>query len=164
MQVLQAGDRQVVYLELDPELIRQGAKEVGFECRTVDRGRSLSLELTAGERDSPLLLFDAADPGNSGWFLRCQFYVDAKTGSVLQTPFALYNRRDNNGRLKTRSVDLIIQKELPIHFKLPGRQSVSEKVLYSVLFNFMNALQNVGVGVCGQGPIKPLNGRAKSSR
>lgn len=162
MQVLQAAGHQYIYLELDPEMIRQGALEAGFECRTSDSGRSLLLELSARDREGPLLLFDASDPANSGWFLRCQYYVDGRTGAVLQTPFALTNRRDQHGRVRTRAVDLLIRKELPSYFRLPGRQQVSEKVLYNVLFSFLAALQNVGVGICGQGPIKPLAGRLDS--
>ncbi len=157
--MLQAGGSQLVYLELDAELIRQGARESGFDCVASDRGRTLALELGAPDREMPLLLFDAADPANSGWFQRCQFYVDGRTGQVLQTPFAVANRRDASGRLKTRALDVYIQKELPMHFRLPGRQPVSEKVLYTVLFGFLNALQNVGVGVCGAGGVKPLAGR-----
>jgi hypothetical protein len=159
MQVLEAGGRQMIFLELDPELIRQGAKETGFECRAVDRGRSMALELSAPDREGPLLLFDAASPANSSWFLRCQFYVDGRTGMVLQTPFSVSNQTDSSGRVRSRALRLLIQKELPAHFKLPGRQAVSERVLYSVLFNLLNAFQNVGVGVCGEGSVKPLTGK-----
>ncbi len=124
----------------------------------------MSLELSAPDREGPLLLFDAANPANSGWFLRCQFYVDARTGMVLQTPFSVANQTDSSGRVRTRALRLLIQKELPSHFRLPGRQSVSEKVLYSVLFNLLNAFQNVGVGLCGQGAIRPLAGKVESGR
>lgn len=154
----------MVLLELDPELIRQGAKETGFECKATDHGRCLSLELSAPEREGPLLLFDAANPANTNWFLRCQFYVDGRTGAVLQTPFTVTNQTDAGGRVRTRAVRLSIQKELPAHFKLPGRQAVNERVLYSVLFNLLNAFQNVGVGICGQGPVKPLAGKVESGK
>ena len=46
----------------------------------------------------PLLLFDAADPANLGWFSRCQFYLDCRTGSVMQTPLTVANKRDRAGR------------------------------------------------------------------
>jgi hypothetical protein len=46
-----------------------------------------------------------------------------------------------------------------MHFRLPGRQPVSEKVLYGVLFSFLGALLNTGAGICGPGIVKPLAGR-----
>lgn len=159
MQLLQAGSHQVVLLELDPDLIRQGAEETGFTCVVEDQPRSVILELSALERDKPLLLFDASVSTNTGWFSRCQFYVDARTGEVMQTPFLLANRRDAAGKPHSRAVSVQIRKELPSHFRLPGRQAVNEKMLYSVLFNFLAALQQVGVGVCGRGIVTPLTGR-----
>jgi hypothetical protein len=51
-----------------------------------------------------------------------------------------------------------IAKELPAHFRLPGKQPLNEKVLYGVLFNFLAAVQRSGVGVCGQGVVKALAG------
>ena len=86
MQVLEAGKNKYLLLELDPESIGTIARQVGFDFKIDDRGRTLSVDLSATERQAPLLLFDAADPGNLGWFSRCQFYVDGKSGSVLQTP------------------------------------------------------------------------------
>jgi hypothetical protein len=159
MQLLQAGSHQVVLLELDPDLIRQGAEESGFTCVVEDHPRSVVLELSALDRDNPLLLFDASASTNTGWFSRCQFYIDGRTGSVMQTPFLLANRRDAAGKPHTRAVSLQIRKELPAHFRLPGRQAVNEKMLYSVLFNFLAALQQVGVGICGKGVVAPLTGR-----
>ncbi|MBI5280891.1 MAG: hypothetical protein HY858_04350 [Candidatus Solibacter usitatus] len=52
-----------------------------------------------------------------------------------------------------------VLKELPSHFRLPGRQAVSEKLLYGVLFGFLTALLNTGVGICGKGVVRPLAGR-----
>lgn len=164
MQLLQAGERQVVELEMDLDLLRQGAEESGFTCTVHDGVRHVVLELSAPERETPLLLFDAADPANTGWFSRCQFYVEARTGAVLQTPFTLANRQDAGGRPHTRAVAVQVRKELPIDFRFPGRQPLNEKVMYSVLFNFLNALQNVGVGVCGTGIVKPLAGRQQPEK
>lgn len=160
MQLLHAGTHQFLLLELESDLLKQGAAEMGFGCEVEDHGRIVTLDLDAPERESPLLLFDASDPGNTGWFSRCQFYVDGRTGTVLQTPFLLANRKERGGRASKKSVRLQIRKELPVHFKLPGRQPVNEKTTYSVLFNFLNALQNVGVGLCGGTLLAPLAGRA----
>ncbi len=159
MQLLQAGSHQLVLLELDADLLRQGAEESGFLCHVKELERSTVLELNAKDREGPLLLFDASDPSNTGWFSRCQFYVDGRNGSVLQTPFILANRLDAQGRPLPRSIDLQINRELPANFQLPGRQPVTEKVLYGVLFNFLSALQKVGVGLCGPMVVKPLAGR-----
>src|SRR3984885_4662720 len=75
MQVLLAGGHKFLLLELDPDFIANIAKQAGFEYRIEESQRSMNLHLSAVDRQSPLLLFDAADPGNLGWFSRCQFYV-----------------------------------------------------------------------------------------
>jgi len=162
MQVLQAGEHKLLLLELDPELVANIAKQAGFETRIDDSNRVLSLDLMAAGRQAPLLLFDAADPGNLGWFSRCQFYVDGKTGAVLQTPISLANQKDRSGRTLPDSIRLQIAKELPASFRLPGKQPVSEQVVYNVLNNLLNALLNIGVGVCGSGIVKPLAGRTEA--
>ncbi|HLJ49784.1 MAG TPA: hypothetical protein VKU01_27410 [Bryobacteraceae bacterium] len=162
MQVLQAGEHKLLLLELDPDFISNIAKQAGFEFRLNETARNLSLDLVATERQAPLLLFDAADPGNLGWFSRCQFYVDGATGSVLQTPITIANQRDRSGRLQPRSLRLQIAKELPASFRLPGKQPVTEKMIYAVLYNLLNALMNSGVGVCGGNVVKPLAGRTES--
>lgn len=162
MQVLQAGKHKLLLLELDPELIGHIVQQAGFDVKIRDTRRGLVLDLNApSERETPLLLFDAADPGNLGWFSRCQFYIDGHTGSVLQTPISLANRKDRSGRPLHNAIRLQISKELPISFRLPGKQPVTEQVIYSVLFNLLNALLNTGVGVCGSSVVKPLAGRTE---
>jgi hypothetical protein len=89
MQVLQAGQHKLILLELESDLVGNVAKQAGFETRLSDSARSLQLDLIMPGRQTPLLLFDAADPANLGWFSRCQFYVDGRTGRVLQTPITL---------------------------------------------------------------------------
>lgn len=162
MQVLEAGSNKYLLLELDPEVVANIAKQAGFEFKIDDRQRVMSVDLTAGDRQAPLLLFDAADPGNLGWFSRCQFYVDGKTGSVLQTPLSLANQRDRSGRALPHAIRLQIAKELPSGFRMPGRQPVTEQVIYAVMFNLLNALLNTGVGVCGGPTVKPLAGRTEA--
>ncbi len=159
MQLVHAGEHQVVLLELDSETLRQSAEEAGLTCAVEDTPRSVVLDLSALDREGPLLLFDASDPANGGWFSRCQFYIDARTGAVLQTPFTVANSKDAAGRPHPRALRVQIAKELPSHFRMPGRQPVTEKVLYGVLFNFLAAIQRVGVGICGQGIVRPLAGR-----
>lgn len=161
MQVLQAGSHKLLFLELDLEFIQTIIKQAGFEYRIDDGKRVVTLELTASDRQGPLLLFDAADPGNLGWFSRCQFYVDGVTGIVLQTPIRVANQRDRSGRVLPHAVRVQINKELPASFRMPGKQPVTEQVIYAVLYNLLNALANVGVGVCGNGIVKPLAGRTE---
>ena len=162
MQVLEAGSNKYLLLELDPEFVGNIARQSGFDFKIDDQGRVMSLDLAATERQAPLLLFDAADPGNLGWFSRCQFYVDGKSGAVLQTPLSLANQRDRTGRTLPHAVRVQIAKELPGTFRMPGRQPVSEQVIYAVLFNLLNALLNTGVGVCGGPIVKPLAGRTET--
>ena len=109
-----------------------------------------------------MLLFDAADPSNLGWFSRCQFYVDGRSGSVMQTPITLANRRDRGGRVYPNSVRLSIAKELPASFRLPGKQALNEQVFYHLFLNFLRALIENGVAVCGGGSVQPLAGRTES--
>jgi hypothetical protein len=162
MQVLLAGDHKFLLLELDPEFVANIAKQAGFEHKVTDGRRSLCLDLVATGRQAPLLLFDAADPGNLGWFSRCQFYVDGQSGTVLQTPISLANLKDRSGRTLPNSIRLQIAKELPASFQLPGKQPVNEQMIYAVLYNLLNALLNTGVGVCGGPAVRPLAGRTES--
>jgi hypothetical protein len=162
MQVLQAGQYKLIYLELESELIANIARQVGFEAKAKAGERVIQLELGAPQRQSPLLLFDASDPANLGWFSRCQFYVDGRTGAVLQTPMVLANKHDRGGHLSRHSVRLSISKELPATFRLPGKQPLTEQVFYHLFFNFLTALTKSGVAVCGGGVVEPLAGRTES--
>jgi len=162
MQVLQAGQYKLIYLELQPEVIANIAKQAGFETRTKDSQRSIQLDISTPGRDGPLLLFDAADPANLGWFSRCQFYVEGRTGLVMQTPLILANKRDRGGKPQRNSVRLVISKELPVTFRLPGKQPLTEQVFYLLLSNFLTALIKTGVAVCGAGSVQPLAGRTES--
>ena len=159
MQVLKAGSDKFLLLELDPEFLENIARQAGFEFRMEDQSKRVLIDLNAEGRQAPLLLFDAADPANLGWFSRCQFYVDGLSGSVLQTPIQLANQRDLKGRALPHSIRLQINKELPVSFKLPNKAPVTEQMVYNVLYNFLNALMNTGVGVCGGNVVRPLAGR-----
>ncbi len=161
MQVLQAGSHKFLLLELETEFVDNIARQAGFEPRLEDTQRTLSLDLLAANRQAPLLLFDAADPGNLGWFSRCQFYIDGRTGAVLQTPLSVSNQRDRSGRPVPNALRLQIRKELPPSFRLPGKQPVTEQMIYAVLHNFLEALLHTGVGVCGNGLVTPLAGRTE---
>jgi hypothetical protein len=162
MQVLQAGQHKLIFLELQPELVGNIARQAGFETRTKDGERTMQLDLVAADRQAPLLLFDAADPANLGWFSRCQFYVDGRSGAVMQTPMNMANRRDRSGKLHLNSVRLCISKELPASYRLPGKQPLTEQVFYALLFNFLNALMQTGVAVCGGPVVTPLAGRTET--
>ncbi|HSW49339.1 MAG TPA: hypothetical protein VLH09_04150 [Bryobacteraceae bacterium] len=160
-QVLQAGDRQLISLELDPELIAKIARQVGYACEVTDGKRGVLAELCVEGREAPLLLFDAAEPANLGWFSRCQFYVDGHTGAVLQTPMYMANQKDSSGRPLPNSIRLQISKEIPISYKVAGRQQVNEQVIYSVLASLLAALLETGVAICGGSLVRPLAGRIK---
>src|SRR5438552_16573868 len=135
MQLLQAGPHKLLLLELAREFIENIARQAGFEFRFEEESRRVLLDLNAEGRDVPLLLFDAADPANLGWFSRCQFYVDGRTGMVMQTPLILANKRDRGGKAHRNSVRLVISKELPITFRLPGKQPLTDQVVYLLLFD-----------------------------
>src|ERR1700691_1449091 len=104
MQVLQAGRHKLLLLELEIESIENIARQAGFTFRLEDDARRMVLDLSAEDRQSPLLLFDATDSGNLGWFSRCHFYVDGMSGVVLQTPITLANQRDRSGHMLPNAV------------------------------------------------------------
>ena len=162
MQVLQAGRHKLILLEIDPATVLAVAQGAGFTARVKESPRSLVLDLTADDREAPLLLFDASDPANLGWFSRCQFYIDGRTGSVMQTPLAVANKRDRSGRLVGNSLRVRISRELPGSFRLPGRQPMTEQVLYAMLNNFLQALMRTGVAICGGEVVQPLAGRSEA--
>ena len=164
MQVLQAGHHKLIYLELQTEMVASIARQAGFETKAKDTARSIHLDLATPSRQGPLLLFDAADPANLGWFSRCQFYVDGTSGTVLQTPIQLANQRDRSGRALPHAIRIQINKELPVSFRLPHKAPVTEQTVYAVLYSFLNALLNTGVGVCGGNVVKPLAGRTEPAR
>ena len=83
------------------------------------------------------------------------------SGSVLQTPITLANQRDRSGRTLPNAVRIQINKELPASFRLPNRAQVTEQTVYAVLSNFLAALLNTGVGVCGGTVVKALAGRTE---
>jgi hypothetical protein len=159
MQVVQAGVHKMLYLELEPEVIEQILRQLGLDFRIEDGRRAMTVEVTANGRQSPLLLFDAADPGNLGWFSRCQFYVDGRTSLVLQTPISIANIPERGGHVRPNALRVQITKELPSNFRLPGKQAISEQVVYAIFFNFMSALLQGGVAVCGGPVVRPLAGR-----
>lgn len=163
MQVLQAGAHKMLFLELEEGVVSEICRQLGVECRLRDAKRALVIDIVAPGRQAPLLLFDARDPGNLGWFARAQFYVDGQTAQVLQTPISVANMRDPGGYMMPNALRLQISKELPASFRLPGRQQVSEQVVYGVLFNFLNSLLNSGVAVCGGTLVRPLAGRGESN-
>ena len=160
MQVLQAGRHKLILLEIDPATVTAVAQEAGFCAQLKESAQGILLELTAEQRETPLLLFDAADPANLGWFSRCQFYVDGRTGGVMQTPLSVANKRDRAGRNVANGLRLRIAKELPASFRLPGRQPLTEQVCYAMVNNFLQALIRTGVAVCGGGIVQPLAGRS----
>src|SRR3954452_24930638 len=162
MQVLQAGQHKLILLELPPEVVASIARQGGCETKAMDTSRSIQLDLSAPSRQGPLLLFDAADPANLGWFSRCQFYVDGRNGGVMQTPIGLANKRDRAGRASHNAVRLTITKELPASFRLPGKQPLTEQVFYHLFLNFLRALGETGGAVCGSGSVLPLAGRTET--
>ncbi len=157
MRVLHAGDRRLIALELDSDVISGIAEQAGFACEIREGRRQWTLRLTLnGEADS-FLLFDACDPTNLGWFSRCQFYVDGLSGAVLQTPLSIGNFRQD-GRLRADRLQIGVKVELPAGVKLPGGEPVNEQAVYNVLFNLLKALRENGVAVCGGGSIEALTG------
>ncbi len=124
MQVLEAGSNKYLLLELDPESIGNIARQAGFEFQD-RRPAARVVARLVGDRPAGAACCCSMPriPGNLGWFSRCQFYVDGKSGSVLQTPLSLANQRDRTGRTLPHAVRLQIAKELPGHVSHAGPPS-----------------------------------------
>lgn len=157
MQIVHAGNERLVVLELDLEFLENVARQAGFVCELREEPRYVVMDLMAIDRPSPLLLFDAASPTNTGWFSRCQFYIDGNNGKVLQTPLVVANRKDGDGDIDPMAISLQIVKELPVDYKLPGQTQLTEQTIYALVFNFLLSVVNNGVGICGGKSVVPLS-------
>jgi hypothetical protein len=158
MQVLQSGQHKWIFLELEGELVSNIAKREGFDAKLKDSSRNMVLELTAQGRQAPLLLFDASDPANLGWFSRCTFYVDGRSGAVMQTPMTVGNKRDRGGkaRMKFRPPDH--PGELPASFR---RRKVAHRTGFHHLLTVLQARQERRSAVVAL--AQPLAGRTESA-
>ncbi len=54
--------------------------------------------------------------------------------------------------------------EVPAGFRLAGKKSLSEQVVYALLFNLLTALRDTGVALCGSAGLQPLAGAARRAR
>ena len=160
VRFLQAGEQKLVALEPDQDVVRNVVQQAGFEAEIRQSEKRLVLEVSPSEPGDPILLFDATDPANLGWFSRCQFYVDGLSGIVLQTPIVISNSR-RQGVVQSDRLLVSLSTELPVGFQLPGRQNLSEQVVYALLYNLLTALRENGVAICGTGSIEPLAGGPK---
>lgn len=162
MRYVQAGDQQLVALDPDDDILRQLVHQAGYSCEISKEKRRVSLDVRAMESTKPLLLFDASDPANLGFFSRCQFYVDAASGVVLQTPLQVANCFKGEKLLRNR-LRVSLTTEIPAAFRLPGRRNLTEQVVYALLYNLLTALQETGVALCGTTGLRPLTGDHRSS-
>ncbi len=158
MRYLQAGERQLVALDPDNDTLRQLVNQAGYSCNIVAERRRISLEVLAQESVGPLLLFDASDPANVGWFSRCQFYVDSTSGVVLQTPLVLSNCFDGE-ELQRDRLRISVSTELPAEYRMPGKRAMTEQVVYALIYNLLTALKETGVALCGSSGLLPLAGK-----
>jgi len=101
---------------------------------------------------------DVVDPEGATLGKLQEVYYDKGT----QTPILLANKRDRSGHASRNAVRLVISKELPANFRLPGKQALNEQVFYMLLQTFLKALTEIGVAVCGVGSVEPLAGHTES--
>jgi hypothetical protein len=80
----------------------------------------------------------------------------------MQTPISIANKRDRSGRNLSNGLRVRIAKELPASFRLPGRQPLTEQVLYAMFGKLLEALVKSGVAVCGGNAVQPLAGRTEA--
>ncbi|MDE0101520.1 MAG: hypothetical protein OXN89_04005 [Bryobacterales bacterium] len=157
MRYVQAGEHRLIVLDPDQQTLKQVVHQAGYSGRITKEARRVSMEVRPREPDGPLLLFDASDPANLGWFSRCQFFVDSVSGVVLQTPLVVANCIKGSGIDRER-LRVSVSTELPAGFRLPGKRGLSEQVVYAMLYNFLHALRSTGVALCGTSGVLPLTG------
>ncbi len=160
MRYVQAGEQRLVVLDPDYDTLRQLVQQAGFSCKITKESRRVSIEVKALDSTGPLLLFDASDPANLGWFSRCQFYVDSISGVVLQTPLVVSNCLAGNAVDRER-LRISMATELPAGFRFPGKRGLTEQVVYALLYNLLAALRENGVALCGSAGIRPLTGGSR---
>ena len=144
------GPHKLLLLELDREFIENIARQAGFEFRFEEESRRVLLDLNAETRQAPAAAVRrrrSPAPTSVGFRAASSMWM-ALAAPVLQTPIQLASQRDRSGRALPYSVRLQINKELPASFRLPNKAPVTEQTVYSVLFNFLNALLNTGVPEC----------------
>ena len=157
MRYVQAGENRLIVLDPDRQTLQQLIQQAGFSSKIRKGKRRVLIEVTPLEQDGPLLLFDASDPANLGWFSRCQFFVDSVSGVVLQTPLVVSNCKKGT-EVDRQRLRISVSTELPAGFRLPGKRGLSEQVVYAMLYNFLSALKSTGVALCGTKGVRPLNG------
>ncbi len=160
MRYVQAGEQELLVLEPERDTLRQLVQQAGFTASISQEERRVLIEVSALEPAGPLLLFDAADPANLGWFSRCQFYVDSISGVVLQTPLVIANCYKGE-ELDCERLRISMSTEVPAGFRLAGRKSLSEQVVYALLYNLLAALRETGVALCGSKGLRPLAGAGR---
>ena len=69
MQVLQAGQHKLIYLELQPQMVAKIARDAGFETRAKDGQRHIQLDLSAPARAGPATALRRCRSGQSGLVL-----------------------------------------------------------------------------------------------
>ena len=163
MRILQAGKQQLISLEPEHDIIENLVAQAGYECSLEETEQLIVVEVKPASATDPILLFDAADSANHAWFSRCQFYVNAVSGAVLQTPLTIATCRDAEGQ-PLRRLRIALSKELPASFRLPGDQTVSEQVVYAILYRLLVALRETGVAICGKGGVEALAGAGTGRR
>jgi hypothetical protein len=146
---------------LERDLIVQVAEQAGFTCKITESPRALVAELAA-DLAKALYCFRCRRSGESRLVLAMSV-LRRRRAAPSATPFVLANVTDRSGRVSGTAVRLQVIKELPAGFRLPGRQQVSEQLVYSVLASFLAALMQTGVAICGGTVVKPLAGRTEAT-
>ena len=162
MQVLLAGDHKFLLLELDPDFVANIAKQAGFEYKIEDTKRSLCLDLLAADRQAPLLLFDAADPGQSGLVLALP--VLCRRTIRLRAANSHFGRQ-SEGSLRPHSAAFhpAPDRQGTARLVSSSRQTAGERA--DGLRRSPQPAEcafEYGVGVCGGPAVKPLAGRTET--
>ena len=163
MQVLQAGQHKLIYLELEPEMVSSIAKQAGFDTKAKDRrarhhagphgGRPAvaAAAVRCGRSGQPGMVF--ALPVLHGWPHRGGDANAHHPGEQARP------RRQARSAIPCASISP--RNCRPASGCRASSRSPS-RCLYALLFNFLNALMKTGVAVCGGDAVQALAGRTES--
>jgi len=122
------GAAQVIYLELQPEMVASIARQAGFETQGQGfAAHRIHLDLSAPVRQAAFAALRCGRSGQSRLVSPLPVYVARAHGAIMQTPMTLANKaRTRGGKAQFHAVRLTICKKLPASFPA-ARESASDR-------------------------------------
>ena len=154
MQVLQAGPHKLLLLETDREFMSEKvARQAGFEFRYEEESRRVLLDLNAETPPKPPCCCSTPPipPTSAGFRAASSMWMALAARCCETHPSSSPTSATAAAVRCPTTIRLQIQQGAAGESfrRSPTRRPSPSETVYSVLFNFLNALLNTGVGVCG---------------